>query len=524
MVKEFGQLEVTLSSTQLQALTDAVLYLVAYPYECSEQVASRLMAVAGLRDVLAAFSAPGLPPVKELEARVGADVKLLATLQNYDGGFAFWRKGDDSWPYLSIHVAHALVRAKAKGFAVPADMLERSQRYLSDIESHISYWYPLSVKRSLIAYALSVRKRMGDVDTARAKKLIAEATLDKLPLEAVGWLLYVLSGDASSRAEVAAIHRFLDNRVTETAGAAHYAYDYKDGNYLILGSDRRTDAIVLEALLVDAPMKDVVPKIVAGLLAHRTRGHWLNTQENVFALLAMDAYFHAYEKTTPNFVARAWLGELFAGEQKFVGRSIDRHEVRVPMAQISDTKQDLTIQKQGAGRLYYRIGMTYAPENLELGPADQGFVVEREYEAVDNPGDVTREKSGTWTIRSGARVRVRLTMVATSRRYHVALVDPLPAGLEAQNSVLATTGPVPSDPKEQKDAYWWWTRAWYEHENLRDERVEAFTTLLWEGVHTYSYVARATTPGQFVVPPAKAEEMYAPETFGRSASDRVVIK
>jgi uncharacterized protein YfaS (alpha-2-macroglobulin family) len=28
----------------------------------------------------------------------------------------------------------------------------------------------------------------------------------------------------------------------------------------------------------------------------------------------------------------------------------------------------------------------------------------------------------------------------------------------------------------------------------------------------------------FVAPPAKAEEMYAPETFGRSSSDRVIVE
>jgi uncharacterized protein YfaS (alpha-2-macroglobulin family) len=48
--------------------------------------------------------------------------------------------------------------------------------------------------------------------------------------------------------------------------------------------------------------------------------------------------------------------------------------------------------------------------------------------------------------------------------------------------------------------------------------------MLWEGVHGYDYVARATTPGSFVVPPPKAEEMYMPETFGRGASDRVVVE
>jgi uncharacterized protein YfaS (alpha-2-macroglobulin family) len=72
---------------------------------------------------------------------------------------------------------------------------------------------------------------------------------------------------------------------------------------------------------------------------------------------------------------------------------------------------------------------------------------------------------------------------------------------------------------------WFWYRAnWYEHENLRDERVEAFGTEVWAGVHNYTYVARATTPGRYVVPPTKAEEMYAPETFGRSVSTRVIVE
>jgi len=75
----------------------------------------------------------------------------------------------------------------------------------------------------------------------------------------------------------------------------------------------------------------------------------------------------------------------------------------------------------------------------------------------------------------------------------------------------------------EEDGYWW-TRYWYEHQNLRDERVEAFTSLLWEGEYTYSYIARATTPGIFVIPPLKAEEMYSPEVFGRSATEMMVIE
>ena len=113
--------------------------------------------------------------------------------------------------------------------------------------------------------------------------------------------------------------------------------------------------------------------------------------------------------------------------------------------------------------------------------------------------DVRRDADGTWHIKAGAKVRVRLTMVAPSRRYHVALVDPLPAGLEAMNPALAVTGRSRAirTRRQKRSGYGWWWRHWFEHQNLRDERVEAFTSLLWEGVYNYSYVARATTPGTF---------------------------
>ncbi|MDT5293300.1 MAG: alpha-2-macroglobulin, partial [Acidobacteriota bacterium] len=128
--KQFGGLEVQTSSTQLQALTDAVLYLVSYPYECSEQLSSRVLAVAALRDVLTAFKAKDLPTPEEMKAVVGRDIKRLQGMQNDDGGFAFWRRGETSWPYVGIHVAHALTRAKEKGYDVPQPMLDKSKSYL----------------------------------------------------------------------------------------------------------------------------------------------------------------------------------------------------------------------------------------------------------------------------------------------------------------------------------------------------------------------------------------------------------
>ncbi len=536
VVPDFGGLEVQTSSTQLQELTDAFLYLQNYPFECSEQLASRILSVAALRDVLTAFKAKELPSPAEIEAAVARDLKRLEGMQNDDGGFGFWRNGERSWPFVTLHVAHALARAKAKKFAVPDELLKRTHNYLASIDSHIPAAYGPDARRALAAYALYVRAHMGDRDTGSARRLINDTGLHNLSLEAMGWLLSVLSGDPASNAEVVAIRSHLNNRVTETAGTAHFITSYKDGDYLLLHSDRRGDGIILEALIKDQPESDLIPKLVRGLLAHRTRGRWSNTQENVFILLALDRYFDTYEKATPNFVTRVWLGESYAGEQSFKGRSTDQKQIDIPMQELAkkNSPQELVVSKQGEGRLYYRLGMQYAPANLSLKPADYGFIVKRSYEVLDKPDDVKQDADGTWRIRAGARVRVRVTMVAPARRYHVALVDPLPAGFETLNPELVVTGNLPEDEERTgvmeissrmygRDSQRWRT-VWFEHQNFRDERTEAFASLLWDGVYNYTYVARATTPGLFIVPPAKAEEMYHPETFGRGRTDRVIIE
>jgi uncharacterized protein YfaS (alpha-2-macroglobulin family) len=526
---QYGGLEIDTSSTALQALTDAVIYLSSYPYECTEQIASRILAIAALRDVLDAFDAEGLPSPAALEAAVLRDIERLRGLQRYDGGWPYWRLDFDSIPFNTIHAAYALQEAKMMGFEVPESTLQNALEYLRNIEDHYPSWYGTYTRRTLSSYALFVRNVMGDRDVTKALKLYNEATLDGLSLESIGWLWPVLQDAPEAQSALEAIRQYVNNRVVETAGAANFTTYYDDQTYLLLSSDRRTDAILLDALIVDNPQSDLIPKVVNGLLAHRTKGRWGNTQENVFVLLALNRYFDTYESQTPDFVARIWLGDTYAGSHEYQGYTTERHETDIPMAYLVDETlggggtQDLIISKEGPGRLYYRLGLRYAPTDLELDPIDMGFVVTRRYEAVDDPEDVYQDEAGIWHIKAGARVRVRLTMVADNRRYHVALVDPLPAGLEIVNPALAVSGSVPQDPSATPYRYYWWYWSWYEHQNMRDERAEAFTTLLWEGVYEYTYVARATTPGRFIVPPTKAEEMYSPEVFGRSSSDIVIV-
>ena len=112
----------------------------------------------------------------------------------------------------------------------------------------------------------------------------------------------------------------------------------------------------------------------------------------------------------------------------------------------------------------------------------------------------------------------------------------MPAGLEIVNPELATSPDIsaaattpstpgaPSPDGKTAIAPRWWYPTWFEHQDLKDDRAEAFATFLPGGTYDYTYVARATTPGMFVVPPTRAEQIYEPETFGRSASTKVVVE
>jgi len=153
---------------------------------------------------------------------VQRDIERLQGLQNWDGGFPYWRRGQDSIPFNTIHVAHALQRAELKGFEVPGDMQERVLNYLRDIESHYPHWYSLRTRQTLSAYALYTRTLMGDRDTQKARNLLNEAGLEQLSLDAVGWIWQTLIDDPRSSAELEAIRLYIDNRVVETAGAANF--------------------------------------------------------------------------------------------------------------------------------------------------------------------------------------------------------------------------------------------------------------------------------------------------------------
>jgi alpha-2-macroglobulin len=522
-----GGLDVTVSVNPLQQLTDALAAVTATPPIGSEALASRVLAVAALREELWSFGARGMPAPADLDQGVLDDLVHLLRLQGSDGGFPVYERGGAQHPFFGIHAAHALAVARDHGYHVSWSDWTASQRYLRQLELHLPQWISRESRWALRAYALNVLYRMGDGDVESARVLLREAGTEKLPLEAHAWLLPVLH-DADAEWEVGEILAHLESRASVTETRAHFATGYSDGAQVLLHSDVRANAVILDALAEVAPGGDLTAKLARGLLEDRQGGAWTSTQENAFAMLASIRFIRAQEGPPPDLLGRVWIGEQLAGEHVFRGRVTDRVDVRVPMSTLADLDGDLplTMARKGRGTLHYRAAVRYVPVGSTSAPVDAGLAVHRTYEPVDDLADVRLADDGTWHIREGARVRVQLTLAAPVQRYHVVLDDRLPAGLELlhpESSVEDTEPPAAAD-EEQIERYWWWWRPWYDHEVVEPDGVRAYSAQLWEGVHTYTYLAQATTAGAFEAPPSRAEERYATTTFGLSAGERVVVE
>jgi uncharacterized protein YfaS (alpha-2-macroglobulin family) len=269
--------------------------------------------------------------------------------------------------------------------------------------------------------------------------------------------------------------------------------------------------------------------MVRWMMAARKNGRWGNTQENAHAMESLVAYYRRYEGTVPDFTGTAALGERVVAREQFKGRTTQAFTGRMPMAELTKsaaagTTQALTFTRDGAGTLFYTTRLRYAADELYQQGLDNGMRIERTFAPYVENG--TRPVATAF--KAGDLIRVTLTLRLTKERRFVAVTDPLPAGFEPLESWFATTARAATTDPDQDDSESSWETRWqrggFDHVERHDDRVQLFATRLAEGRHQFTYVVRATTAGTFRTAPARAEEMYEPEVFGRTPTAVITVQ
>ena len=541
VVPRFGGLHVEVASTALVGLGEGARYLVEYPYGCAEQKASGALALLLAADLGDAFTLPGMDTAK-MRPAVQQALAELGRFECEGGGASYWPGTCLSTsPYLTAYLLHVFKTAADMKYDVNRGMRDSGygylERQLAAAPPVNASWWPSYTAWQ--AFAVKVLVEGGRNQDSNINRLYGYR--DRMPVFALAYLHDALraKGEATG-ARIDELRRRMHNAILTEAGASH-AEELAD-EYLLWfwSSNVRSTAIVLNTLVASASAGDDTElarlrPMVRWLMNVRKDGRWGNTQENAHAMQALVGYYRKFEPAAPDFRAVVRLGGQELVREEFRGRSSDSATTSIPMAQVlasgpAGSSRPLTFTREGTGTLYYTTRLRYAADTLFQEGLDAGFRIERRYEPFVESG--TRPAAASY--QAGDLVRVTLTFRLTKERRFVAVTDPLPAGFEAVESWFASTASDLRAHQDQQsneysgedDAAWasWWRAGGFDHVERHDDRVQLFATRLSEGVHTFSYIARATTAGTFRTAPARAEEMYTPEVFGRTATTTIEVK
>ena len=540
---DVGGLEVTMASTVLGGYGEAMRQLVDYPYGCLEQMSSRLVPFVALRELHGVFKLPWRP--ESARGWVGEDaiarwgttdpdevaaktVKAIEALQHHDGGYGYWSSDSCSSPHGSAYAVLALGRAAEVGYPVDRDGLRRGQQFLAKVAAGsvaTCSWWSREVDPGTRAFAVYALARTRAPQASSASALFARRA--ELPFYGKAMLADALWVGGGDRAAAKALTTDLLDRAKETSGTLHLEEMSGVSYQSDWSSDLRTTAIALQTLVNVMPDHPYVGKMARYLVQTRgPDGRYKTTQESAFALMALTEVVRTREKDSPDFVARVLIGGKQVADSEFRGRSMEVRRTVLPMKELPKLGKSAAFEflRDGkAGMLSYTAVLRYAPAEMPRTALERGLVVQRWIEPYSGGGQLQ-------AVKAGELVRIKVRVGTPAARTNVALEIPFPAGLEAVDTTLATTARLsrgePSadtETDEMQDAREAGVPAWvlgfwnpFNHTELRDDRALFFSNELPPGVHTVSVVARATTPGDYLLVPARAEAMYAPEVFGRS--------
>jgi hypothetical protein len=526
---DVGGLDVSLSSTALVGLGGGVEQLIEYPYGCTEQHVSRLVPLLPLRDLARDYKI-ALPA--DLNAVIHKTLREILNNQRSDGGFGMWAESTQPNLWVTTYALWGLNEAKRHGANVPPAAITNAAAY---VRRELSAMERDEIHRATAPFILDVLADSGAPDPGRVTRLYEERT--KLPLFSQALLAHAMVIGKSDRGSIDRLIAELEGHLRLDGPVARAAASTGNQYAVLMDSETRTTALVLRALLAARPNHPLASRLAMGLLADRRGGTWRSTQETAWSLLALDQYRLAQEKTTPDFTARVFLGATEIFSAPFRNRDTTQAQTRLPASTLASAGGSLlSFAVDGRGKLFYEARIKYARKEMPTQPLERGFFVRKTLRPVTAEGLAqalqTTPDRGTSSFTGADLVLAELVVVTPSPRDYVVVDDPLPAGFEAVDARLATTARPAGELDEDEDE-----REIDEDEiatgraflpssfirEIRDDRVVFFVDHMAAGMYRYRYLARATTMGTFVLPPARAEEMYAPEVFGRTGADVIVV-
>ncbi|MBK8431330.1 MAG: Ig-like domain-containing protein [Chloroflexi bacterium] len=515
-----GDVQVQIATSLAAAMTEALDYLEHYPYECTEQIVSKFLPNVLTTQALktAGISNPALE--QALETQVSVALQRLYTRQNSDGGWPWW-SDYQSDTLVSAYVVQGMVEAKQAGYSVDDAALERGIGYLQNnlgTVDNLSGRFKLN-RQAYLVYVLAQADSNFNIATYLDELYGQRENLDLYGRALLGQAMWTI--DAADPRLATLTSDFVSSAALSASGTS---WSENQRDYWNWNSDTRSTAIILSYMIAIDPENPLVANGIRWLMAHREAGYWQGTQETAWSIMALNDWMVATDELQADYQYEiAFNGQLLAQETASAETLRTPLTLEVGIDQLlTDELNRLAIGRtEGPGNLYYTAHFRASLPVPQVQPLDRGIAISRSYY---DPNDRNTAVSSAVV---GETLLARLTIVVPDDLHYVVIDDYLPAGLEAIDSSLRTTQQIgaPDPYTEEQGAFgsrgWGW---WYfNHVQLRDERVVISSRYLPAGTYEYVYLVRATTAGQFNTIPPTAFGFYFPEVYGRGAGQLFTV-
>lgn len=507
-----------------------------YPFGCTEQLSSTAFPLiyydqSSLLGRVGDDDDNGFQDISDsgVHGRVQQAADTILDRQDETGEFGLWREGDgEASPWLNAYALDFLLHAKAAGYDVPDDAVNRAYSHMRGIVSTIeSAWQggnqsggaDSSINAEVYAEYLLTQAGQGDAAILRRLHDNAVITQDD-------------DGSGTKRVY------WVQNPKDETNLASPFALAQLSAALSLMGDDARAaDSMQLAMMNIGVPdypgwwfedgyysaARDIAGMIaiagqqgdvsLAGTLldklnAMKLSPYQMNTQEKAW-LLAAAAALDKQHKTI----------NLTVNGKPLQNLPLPANFTATP-AEIS---KGYDIRNDGTKPVWRTVTLTGLPATPPPPQAD-GFNLQASYYTLDG------KQLDPSHLRQNDRFIVALTGQSTDNQDHRAvLVDMLPAGWEIETpirddstdySFLGTLS-TPRVMEARDDRF----VAAFDLGNgsddgfiQQDNDSDSNSTPLRPEQFAVAFIVRVVTPGHFILPEAVVSDMYRPALMARTAA------
>jgi uncharacterized protein YfaS (alpha-2-macroglobulin family) len=535
--------------------------MVTYPYGCSEQLASALSTIGTIKKALTLPNVEGsLDTIQYENVTYTTDevikkgVARIYEMQTPGGGFSYY-KGLEPDLSLTMHVVDGLATLKEVGYNISDATLKRALSYIETETRRAYAQYPSSNQETVIVAEYTLRRANGNTATPLTP-LVTTFITDKVFInEKISSMtlayLALLTATDFSRSQRTTVYTALQNRI-DIDGRGAYLKSMNTTNTDSFETAIKNTALLLKAFTAYDDKHPALANTLRWLLASRDyRGVWGSTHNTFVVVDAMVDYLNWQKETESRFSLTGILDGVTIFGTEFTPATIFNtftHFIptdALPKAKLIPLVLEKTDTTNKKSNFYYDLALKYFLPTDKIAPRDEGITIARELYALTDTNDTTPVTSTT----VGSLVKGKITLTIPRQYAHVSVADTIPAGFEIINfnietedqslknnnavglggyrrstlvsriaSVFGTSQTAQlTTARSTGGSYRNITRRLSPtHSESHDDQVFLYIKSLPPGVYEYEYFLRAQVPGEFQHLPARAEQLFFPEVFGRT--------